>query len=147
MGSAYPKNIKKFEMVQCWAARYVSNRHRNRSSVSDMPHGFNWRSLQDRRKDSCLCMLYKVERRLVAIKKDRRLISSKKKTRNRFQTFGCKTDGRKMSFPRTVRHGRHIGTGLTIRLQGHGVNHIGPVDEVALTCIYDIFYLLHNLSD
>ena len=97
------RNIKKLEMVQRQAARHVTNRHRNRSSVSDMLHGLNWQFLQDRRKDACLCMLYKVDRRLVAIKKDRRLISQKRKTRNRFQTIGCKTDRRKMSFfPRTV---------------------------------------------
>ena len=98
------RNIQKLEMVQRQAARYVTNRHRNRSSVSDMLHGLNWRSLQDRRKDACLCLLYKVDRRLVAIQNDRRLISPKRKTRNRFQTIGCKTDRRKMSFfPRTVR--------------------------------------------
>ena len=98
------RNIQKLEMIQRRAARYVTNRHRNRSSVSDMLHGLNWRSLQDRRKDARLCMLYKVDRRLVAIKKDRMLISPKRKTRNRFQTIDCKTDRRKMSFfPRTVR--------------------------------------------
>ena len=98
------RNIQKLEMVQQRAARYVTNIHRNSSSVSDMLYGLNWRSLQDRRKDARLCMLYKVDRRLVAIIKDRRLISPKRKTRNRFQTIGCKTDRRKMSFfPRTVR--------------------------------------------
>ena len=46
--------------------------------------GFNWWALQDRRKDARLCMLYRVDRRLVAIKTDRRLISPKTKTRNIF---------------------------------------------------------------
>ena len=99
------RNIQKLEMVQRKAARYVTNRHQNKSSVSDMLHGLNWRSLKDRRKDAHLCMLYKVDRRLVAIKKDR-LISPKRKTRNRFQTISYKTDRRKMSFfPRTSRTG------------------------------------------
>ena len=98
------RNIQKLEMVQRRAARYVTNRHQNRSSVSDMLHGLNWGSLQNRRKDARLCMLYKVDRRLVAIKKDRGLIFPKRKARIRFQTIGCKTDRRKMSFfPRTVR--------------------------------------------
>ena len=97
------RNIQMLEMVQRQAGRYVTNRHRNRSSVSDMLHGLNRRSLQDRGEDACLCMLYKVDRRLVAIKKDRRLNSPKRKTRNIFQTNGCKSDRRKMSFfPRTV---------------------------------------------
>ena len=105
--------IQKLEMVQRRAARHVTNRHRNRSGVSDMLYGLNWRSLQDRRKDARLCMLYKVDRRLVAIKKDRRLISQKRKTRNRFQTIGCKTNRRKMSFfPRTVRDWNALQTDI-----------------------------------
>ena len=98
------KNIKKLEMVQRRAARFVTSRHHNKSSVSDMLEGLNWRSLKDRRKDARLCMLYKIDRQLVAIKKDRRLTSPKRRSRNRFQVIGCKTDRRKMSFfPRTVR--------------------------------------------
>ena len=100
------RNTKKLEMVQRRAARYVTNRHRKRSSVSDMLQGLDWRTLEDRRKDARLCMLYiyRVDRRLVAIKRDRRLISPERKTRSRFQTIRCNTERRKMSFfPRTVR--------------------------------------------
>ena len=66
-------NVQKLEMVQQRAARYVKNRHRNTSSVSDMLSTMNWRSLQDRRRDARLCMLYKPDRNLVAIMKDKRL--------------------------------------------------------------------------
>ena len=98
------KNIRKLEMVQRRAARYVTNRHRNKSSVSDMLQGLDWRTLEDRRRDALLCMLYRVDRRLVAIKRDRRLISPIRKTRSRFQTIRCNTEKRRMSFfPRTVR--------------------------------------------
>ena len=91
-------------MVQRQAARYVTNRHRNKSSVSDMLQGLDWRTLEDRRRDARLCMPYRLDRRLVAIKRDRRLISPIRKTRSRFQTIGCNTDKRRMSFfPRTVR--------------------------------------------
>ena len=86
-------------MVQRRAARFVTSRHHNRSSVSDMLEGLNWRSLEDRRKYARLCMLYKIDRQLVAIKKDRRLTSPKRRSRNRFQVIGCKTD---RFFPRTV---------------------------------------------
>ena len=58
------KNIKKLEMVQRRAARFVTSRHHNKSSVSDMLEGLNWRSLEDRRKDARLCMLYKIDRQL-----------------------------------------------------------------------------------
>ena len=126
------RNIQQLEMVQRRAARYVTNRNKNRSSVSDMLHGLNWQSLQDRRKDARLCMMYKVDRRLVAIKKDKRLISQKRKTRNRFQTIGCKTDRRKMSFfPRTVRDWNALPPDIHEPGCQVTVNHVGPVCEVA----------------
>ena len=65
------RNIRKLEMVQRRAARYVTNRHCNKSRVSDMLQGLDWRTLEDRRWDARLCMLYRVDRRLVAIKRDR----------------------------------------------------------------------------
>ncbi len=45
-------NTKKIEMVQRRAARYVTSRTRNRSSVTDMLNGLKWRSLENRRKDA-----------------------------------------------------------------------------------------------
>ena len=74
-------NIQKLEMVQWRAARYVKSRHRITSSVSDMLSTMNWRSLQDRR-DARLCMLYKFDRNMVAIKKDMRLVSPKRRTQS-----------------------------------------------------------------
>ena len=100
--------IQKIEMVQRRAVRYVKNRHRNTSSVSDMLCTMIWRSLQDRRRDARLCMFYKIDRNLVAIKKDKRLIPPQRRTRHSnaraYQTLSCRTDPRKNSFfPRTVR--------------------------------------------
>ena len=67
------KNIKKLEMIQRRAARYALHRHCNTSSVTDMLQTLNWRSLESRRKDMCLCMMFKIDRGLVAISKDSRL--------------------------------------------------------------------------
>ena len=92
------RNIRKLEMVQRRAERYVTNRHRNKSSVSDMLQGLDWRTLEDRRRDARLCMLYRVDRRLVAIKRDRRLISPIRKTRSIFQTIRCNTDKKGCQF-------------------------------------------------
>ena len=102
------KNIDKLEMVQRRAARYVLHRHRNKCSVTNMLQSLNWRSLEDRRKDLRLCMMYKIDRGLVAIRKEQRLIPPKRTTRHShsraFQTITCRTEKRKMSFfPRTVR--------------------------------------------
>ena len=68
----------------------------------------NWRSLQDRRKDARLCMLYRIDRDLVAITKAGRLVTPERKTRHdhtrAFKLLSCRIDTRKMSFfPRTFR--------------------------------------------
>ena len=73
-------NIQKLEMVQRRAARYVMNRQRNTSSVSDMLQRLNWRSLKSRRKDARHCMMFKIDRRLVAISKEPRLQPARRKT-------------------------------------------------------------------
>ena len=101
-------NIHKLEMVQRRAARYVTNRHRNMSSVSNMLQILNWRSLEDRRKDARMCMMYKIDREMVAISKESRLIPPKRKSRHShsraFQVINCRIDKRKMSFfPRIIR--------------------------------------------
>ena len=64
--------------------------------------------LHIRRRDARLCMLYKIDRNLVAIKKDKRLIPHEKRTRHSqaraYRTLSCTTERRKNSFfPRTVR--------------------------------------------
>jgi hypothetical protein len=96
------------EAVQRRAARYVVNNHRNRSSVSNIIEILKWRPFADRRKDARLVMLYKIDRELVAINKENRLIPPGRKTRqahNRsFQIPSSRIHIRKMSFfPRTVR--------------------------------------------
>ena len=45
-------NIQKLKMVQRRVARYVTSRHRNTYSVSDMLQSLNWRSLEARRTDA-----------------------------------------------------------------------------------------------
>ncbi len=66
--------VHQLEMVQRRAARWVSNRYHNTSSVTDMLHSLEWRSLEQRRVDARLCMLYKIRNSLVAIDEDNYLI-------------------------------------------------------------------------
>ena len=61
------KLIKQLEMVQRRAARWVTNRYHNTSSVTDMLRDLTWQSLELRRTHSRLCMLYKLHHDLVAI--------------------------------------------------------------------------------
>jgi hypothetical protein len=84
-----------------------SNKYRNTSSVGNMLQHLEWRSLQDRRKDSRLNMFYKIVNNKVEIQKTDRLIPQKRQTRHShtksFQIPSCKTEYRKESvFPRTI---------------------------------------------
>ena len=127
-------NIQKLEMVQRRAARYVMNRQRNTSSVSDMLQRLNWRSLECRRKETRLCMMFKIDRRLYAISKEPRLQPARRKTtrlqhHRAFQIITCRTDKRKMSFfPRTVKGSSYYGLRNTWSLKGFSVIH-GVLDE------------------
>ena len=64
---AYKHKLNKIEMVQRRAARYVTNRQSNTSSVGDMIQHLKWCSLEDRRRDTCLVMMYKISHDKVAV--------------------------------------------------------------------------------
>ena len=55
-------------MVQRRAARWVTGRYHDTSGISDMLRGIDWRSLEQRRADSRLTILYKIRNHLAAIK-------------------------------------------------------------------------------
>ena len=63
----YQQEYTTVEKVQRRAARWVTGRYHNKSSVSDMIHYLGWRGLEQRRVDSRLCMLYKIRYDLVDI--------------------------------------------------------------------------------
>ena len=69
MGPCTNEDITQLEQVQRRAARYVTNRYHNTSSVSNMIGHLNWRSLADQRTYARLVMLYKITHALVAIPK------------------------------------------------------------------------------
>ncbi len=58
---------QQLEKVQRRSARYVTNRHRNRSSPTEMLQDLGWLSLEERRRLQRLTMLYKIDNGLVAI--------------------------------------------------------------------------------
>ena len=105
----YQQNdIHRLEMVQRRAARYVTNRYHNTSSVSDMLDELNWPSLQKRREESRLFMMYKMKNNLVRADTSCKLIPSERPSRNSndqaLQIPSCKTTARKDSFyPRTIK--------------------------------------------
>ncbi len=102
------QDINKLEMVQRRAARYVTNRTRNTSSVTDMLNRLNWRSLEDRRRDSRLCALYKSTNGKLALETQGKLVPPTRRSRNThdrsFQVPHCRIESRRMSFYlRTIR--------------------------------------------
>ena len=64
------KQKHSLEMVQRRAARWVTNRYHNTSSVSDMLHTLGWRSLEHRRATSTLCMLFQIYHGSIGIPHD-----------------------------------------------------------------------------
>ncbi len=63
---SYKKGIKQIEQVQRRAARWVMSRHGNRSSPTEMIAELGWDSLEKRRQDQRLTMVYKMSHGLVA---------------------------------------------------------------------------------
>ncbi len=59
-------NIKKVEMVQRRAIRWVKSNYSTYDSVTQMQDSLGWRSLELRRADARLAMFYKIENGLVA---------------------------------------------------------------------------------
>ena len=58
---------RKIEMVQTRSARYVTNKYRNMSSVTDLLDELNWESLESRRTKIQLTLLYKIMNGMVDI--------------------------------------------------------------------------------
>jgi hypothetical protein len=81
----YHKNqVDKIEKVQRRAARYmyVIGRHRNRSSINTMLEDLKWKSLQTRRKEARLIMMYKIINNMVAINSENHLTKPMRKSRH-----------------------------------------------------------------
>jgi hypothetical protein len=56
------------------AARYVTNRYHNTSSVSSMIEQIEWTTLEERRKHSRLLMMYKLKNNIVRVDAPSKLI-------------------------------------------------------------------------
>ena len=69
------------EMVQHRAARFVTGRYRNTSSVTDMLDYLGWETHESRRTKLQLTVFYKIVHDLIAIPHSRYLTSVSKKTR------------------------------------------------------------------
>ena len=100
------KLIRKLEMIQRRAARFCLNRHHNTSSVDAMLTTLAWPTLQQRRKQARLTMLYKIRNGLVTGTYPQLVESAGRRRRTHDRTYlriPCRTDYRKYCFlPRTI---------------------------------------------
>ena len=93
------------EMVQRRAAKWVTGRYHNTSSVSDMLRSLDCRSLEQRRVDSRLTILYKIRNHLVAIDENSYLQRCTGRREYRYLQLRADKDYTRFSFfPRTVIH-------------------------------------------
>jgi hypothetical protein len=102
------QHIDKIKSVQRRAARYVTKRYHNTSSVTSMLNHLNWNTLENRRNINRVTMLYKITHNLVAIDHNLYLVKQPiMHTRNsnilQYQLFNTRTNYFKHSFsPHTV---------------------------------------------
>ena len=79
---SYQGESNELEMVYHRVLMFFTNRQRSTSSVGNMIHHWNWRSLNGRGTDARLVMMYKVANENVAITKHNRLNPPLRKSRN-----------------------------------------------------------------
>ena len=108
-------NIQKLEKIQRRAARWVSHRFRQTSSVEDMLTELKWPTLKQRRQHSRLAMFYKYHNKLVHIQsryaptKSTNLHSARQDNSQAYNIPQYKQDYRQADFfPRTIPQWNHL---------------------------------------
>ena len=102
------QKIKAIENVQRRAARYVNMNYTDRTAgcVTNMISALRWKSLEQHRNNSQLCMLYKIHHHLVGINHNLYLHINDSRTRGKDSLFQEKTSNeiyRNSFFQRTVK--------------------------------------------
>ena len=94
---------RKIEMVQRRSARYVTNRFRNMSSVTDILEELNWESLESRGTKIQLTLLYKIMNGMVDIPTSPYVTQASARTRSshtmKLRQISSRTHAYKYSFP------------------------------------------------
>ena len=103
------KSIEHLEMVQRRAVRWVDNNYKREPGTDTaLLDQYELCTLESRRKNMRLCMMYKIVNEEVDIPKEAYLKTAQRRTRgsheHKFQTISARTDVYKYSyFPRTIR--------------------------------------------
>ena len=111
------KDIKSIESVQRRGARFVAGDYRRDSSVTNMLHELEWQSLEDRRREARLVMMYKVVHGLVAVPHDDHIEKNKGRTRAKnsykLKVYAPKTESFRSSFfPKTIKDWNNLNENI-----------------------------------
>ena len=110
------KNLtQKVEMVQRRAARYTLNRYHNTSSVTNMLEELAWTTLEERRVNDRLTMMYKIHNNLAPLSKQAYITQVTQSTRathpHSYQMPYSRTETHRQSFfPRTIKNWNSLPT-------------------------------------
>ena len=103
----FKKDVQRIEAIQRRAARFCTGNFKQTSSVTSMLKELNWESLEERRKNSRLCLMFQVIKGLVAVNPNGLIHVTSRPTRgNSIKLLQqlIKRDVHKFSFfPRTSR--------------------------------------------
>ena len=85
--------LKALENIQRRAARFVTNNYTDRTPgcVTNMITSLGWQSLEQRRQNSRLCMLCKIQHNLIDINRDLYIRHSDSRTRGQHRLFQERT--------------------------------------------------------
>ena len=125
------KGAYKVEMVQQRAARWTLKRYHNTSSVTDMLENLGWRTLEQRRVDVRLALLFKIYNGLIPVDARKYLRHPTRRSRHShsysFIPLSTSTSSHRLSFyPRTITQWNSLprsffeNTNLTKFKQSHG---------------------------
>lgn len=81
------RETDKIEMVQRRAARYATNRYRDKSSVGDMLHQLQWPTLAERRKHQRLTLFYNIHNSHIQVNSPQSMQMSPRQSRGHQQQY------------------------------------------------------------
>ena len=141
------KNKYELERVQRRAARFVSGRYHNTSSVSDIIGNLNWETLEQRRMRVRVTMFYKITNNVVAIDLNQYVTHQQKITRFtnklQFQTYSTTKDYFKCSsFPQTIRIWNSLPASIIVPSQSldqFKTPRLQILNPTSVQCIYMLY--------
>ena len=95
--------------MQRRSAKFVKNNYERKASVTEMLKELQWESLEQRRKKSRLCTLYKIIHQDIKMETEGKLVTPYRSSRRKnhamnYHVPSCSTNIRNQSFfPRTIR--------------------------------------------